>query len=451
MRRNDNVANQQKNKMEDKPILYLILTMSIPPLLSMFMQYSYNFVDCIFVSWISEDALAAASLSFPLTTLMIAISIGLGVGINVLVSRKLGEKEQDEANSVVSHGLILSSVLGIILVFVFHLVSKPYFAFFIKDEKIYKLALDYMNICVFLQFPNMVHIAIQKIIQATGNMVAPMLFQIAGVLFNCIFDPILIFGWGPFPKMGIKGAALATVLGYVLSMILAFYVLIFRNQKVKIKTKNFHIDFSIFTQIFRLGLPSFVMNALSAFMASFVNIFLVAYSTTAVAFFGAYFKAQQMVVMTVNGLIQGCIPLMSFNFGAKNIKRLNETFKYGVRIAIILMGVGGIILAIFPKEILRVFRASDQMLELGVPGLRIMTLSYIFNGISTMVASYMQSINKVKISLLINLMRQLLFLVPSLFILDKLFGINGIWSSFIVAEFLTFVVSIYYYKKERIE
>lgn len=438
-----------KNKMEVMPILPLILNMSIPPLCSMFLQYTYNFVDCIFVSWIGEDALTAVSLSFPITTLMLAMSIGIGVGINVLISKNLGGKNFDEANSVVTHGLLISTVLGIILNLIILLIIKPYFRAIIQDYAIYSLALKYMTICAFLQVPNMIHIAIQKIIQGTGNMVAPMLFQMAGVLLNFVLDPILIFGFGPFPKMGIEGAAVSTVLGYTLSMILAFYVLIFTRQKVKIKIYDFKINLEIFKNIVILGLPSFIMNALGAFMVSFANMFLIVYSTTAVAFFGAYFKAQQVVVMTVNGLIQGCIPIMSFNYGAKNRDRLLDTFKKGTIIAVLLMALGALLLAVFPKQVLKIFMASDSMMELGIPALRIMVCSYIFNGISTMFASLMQSIGQVKYSVYINLSRQLVLLVPFMWIFTRFWGITGVWVAFPITEILTLLFCWHIYKKQE--
>ncbi|SFE53825.1 MATE family efflux transporter [Peptostreptococcus sp. D1] len=438
-----------KNKMEVMPILPLILNMSIPPLCSMFLQYTYNFVDCIFVSWISEDALTAVSLSFPITTLMLAMSIGIGVGINVLISKNLGGKNFDEANSVVTHGLLISTVLGIVLNLIILLIIKPYFRAIIQDYSIYSLAIKYMTICAFFQVPNMIHIAIQKIIQGTGNMIAPMLFQMAGVLLNFVLDPILIFGFGPFPKMGAEGAAISTVLGYTLSMMLAFYVLIFTKQKVKIKIRDFKINLEIFKSIVILGLPSFIMNALGAFMVSFANMFLIVYSTTAVAFFGAYFKAQQVVVMTVNGLIQGCIPIMSFNYGAKNKDRLLDTFKKGTIIAVLLMTLGALLLAVFPRQVLKIFMASDSMMELGVPALRIMVCSYIFNGISTMLASLMQSIGQVKYSVYINLSRQLALLIPFMWIFTRFCGITGVWIAFPITEILTLLFCWHIYKKQE--
>lgn len=440
----------EQNKMAVKPMLPLIITMALPPLCSMFMQYAYNFVDCIFVAWISEDALTAVSLSFPITTLMIALSIGVGVGINVIIAKNLGQGRQDEANSTVTHGLIVSSVFGTLLIIVLLIVIKPYFVLFIDDVEIYELCLDYMYICAFFQLPNMVHIAIQKIIQGTGNMLAPMAFQIAGVIANCVLDPLLIFGIGPFPQMGVKGAAIATVAGYTFSMVLAFYVLIFTKQKVKIKIKGFRLSWNTVKDIFVIGMPSFIMNALGAFMVTFANIFLIAYSTTAVAFFGAYFKAQQMVVMTVNGLIQGCIPIMSFNYGAKNKERLSQAFKYGTVIAVIMMGAGGLVLSVFPAQILKIFMASQEMMSFGIPALRIMSASYIFNGIATMVASYMQSVGKVRYSIIINMMRQMLVLIPAMWLLSSIMGMSGVWLSFIVAEIITCIYCFYIYRSKPV-
>ena len=435
------------NKMETKPMLPLIVTMSVPPLISMFLQYTYNFVDCMFVSWISEDALTAVSLAFPITTLMIAMSIGTGVGVNVLIARYLGQKNQDMANSVVSNGIILSAACGVIVTIVVLLIMKPFFASFTEDPAIYDMAVDYMRICAFMEVSSMVHICIQKVLQGTGNMIAPMWFQIAGVLLNFVLDPLLIFGVWIFPEMGVEGAAVSTVCGYTFSMILAFYVLIFRKQKVKIKTKGFKLDFKIFKEIFVIGFPSFLMNALGAFMTYFTNLFLVLYSTTAVAFFGAYFKLQQVVIMTHNGLVQGCIPIMSYNYGAKYEKRLTQAFQYGNSIGILLTGVSIIILCLFPSQVLTAFNASEEMLSFGVPALRIMFISYVFAPIATMVASFMQSTKRVKFSLLINILRQFGLLIPAMWLLSKFMGMTGIWYAFIVAEVITAAISWALYKK----
>lgn len=438
------------NKMETKPMLPLIISMSLPPLISMFMQYTYNFIDCMFVSWLGERALAAVSLAFPLTTLMIAMSIWIGVGVNVLISKNLGMKNQSAADNTVTNGILLSFAVGAVVTVLIFIIIRPFFKFFTDDAAIYELSISYMTICAFMQVPNMVHICIQKVIQGTGNMIAPMWFQIAGVLLNFVLDPLLIFGYCGFPEMGVKGAAVSTVCGYTFSMVLAFYVLIFRKQKVKMKIRGFRLDMNIFKDIFVIGFPSFVMNALSAFMTYFTNIFLVVYSTTAIAFFGAYFKLQQAVIMTLNGLVQGCIPVMSYNFGAGNKQRLEAALKYGTITGVVLMGVSVVILWLFPVQILNIFNASKSMMSFGVPALRIMCVSYIFAAVSTMIASFMQSTKRVGFSLLINILRQLGLLMPLMWLMSDLMGMSGIWWSFIAAETITVIISWLIYRKHPV-
>ena len=390
-----------KNKMEVEPIKSLILKMSIPPLISMCMQYSYNLLDCIFVSCVSEKSLSAVSIIFPITTLYIAIAIWIGVGVSVLVAKYLGKME-------------------------------------------------YMDISVFMAIPCAVHICIQKVLQGTGNMLAPMCFQIAGVLTNLIFDPILIFGYFGFKSMGVKGAAIATVMGYTISTILAFLVLIFQKQKVKLGLKYFILRFNHIRDIFVVGFPSFIMNVLGAAMVYNTNLFLKQYSEIAIAFFGAYFKIQQMVIMTLNGLIQGCIPVMSYNYGAKREDRLKESLKIGTIVAIILTSFSIVMLWTFTKNILLTFNPPKEMFEFGIFGIRIMSLSYVFVGITTMIASYMQSTKNVGKSILINLCRQLLVLVPVMFIGSKIFGLKGIWSAFLITELICVIFSLVLYKNTKI-
>ena len=432
---------QNGNKMGTQPILRLIVSMSLPPVISMFMQYSYNFVDSAFVAQLSEAALTAVSLSFPVTSMMCAASIGLGVGINVHIARSLGRREQDRADESVTMGILLAFLCGIVLNAVALAVTPAYFAAFTGDPEIYALCREYMSVCVFMQIPNMVHIAIQKIIQATGNMLAPMGFQIAGVVFNLIFDPVLIFGLGPFPAMGVRGAALSTVLGYTFSMLLAFWVLLGTKQKVRMKLRGFRVRPVTVKEIFTLGLPSFLMNALYSLTVTFANIFLVG-SMTAIAFFGAYYKAQHMIIMTVNGLIQGCLPIMSYNYGARDFTRLRTTFRYGLLLAAAMMGLGALGLFAFPVPILRLFKASPEMLELGVPAIRILVLGYAFNGASTLIATYLQAWGRIRTSIGINLSRQLLILVPMMALLSRFWGMRGIWAAFPMTETLTLLLAL---------
>ena len=432
---------ESENKMAYKPINKLLLQMSAPPLISMFLQYSYNLVDSMFVAKINEQALAAVSLSFPITTLMNALSIWIGVGVNVLIAGYLGQNNQEKANSATTLGLILSFIIGAAVNISAFFLIKPYYAAFTENNVIFAYGISYMQICAYMQIPNMVHIAIQKMLQATGNMLAPMWFQIAGVLFNFIFDPLLIFGIGPFPKMGISGAALATVLGYTLSMLIALMQLIFTKQRIKPKLKGYHFEPKMLKMLFSYGLPSFIMNALGSFMVNFTNLFLVHYSDTAVAFFGAYFKVQQLIVMTVNGLIQGCLPIMRFNYRAKKDDRLWQTFKTGTFIATVMMFIGTMLLLLFSKGILFLFSASNKMCLLGISAMRIMSLGFVFSGLSTMIATYEQATDKVCASIIIQLLRQGILLLPLMWLLNHVWHMTGIWIAFPVTEFIVCMIA----------
>lgn len=425
--------------------------MSLPPLFSMFLQYSYNFIDSAFVAQIGEDALTAVSLSFPLTTFMIACSIGIGVGVNVLIAHYLGAGKQDEANTLVTLGLIVSFIIGVILNVLIWLVLPIFFQLYTDNPTIYRYAMDYMMICVFIQVPNMMHIAIQKILQGTGNMLTPMYCQALGVVFNIVFDPILIFGIGFFPAFGVKGAAISSVLGYTVSMVVIAYFLFFRKQRVQVKTKGFRFNPRMFSAIFRFGLPSFFLNVLGAAMTSLSNIILVPISMTAVAFFsGAYFKIQHIVVMTVNGLIQGCLPIMSFNYGAKLWKRLEDTVRYATLFSFPLMATGTLLLLFFPRQILMLFHPSEEFLRIGIPAMRIMSLGFGFNGLSMMLSTYLQAIGHVRKSIWINLLRQLILVIPLMWILAKFFGQTGVWIALPITEVIVFGLALYYYRKYRI-
>ena len=433
---------EHENKMGYEPVNQLILKMSLPPLCSMFLQYSYNLVDSMFVAKINEQALTAVSLSFPITTLMLSLSIWVGVGINVLIAGYLGERKQKEANTVTTLGLMISILLGACVNILVMIFMKSYYAAFTTDYHIFDYGIIYMRVCAFMQVPNMVHIAIQKMLQATGNMITPMWFQIAGVVLNFILDPLLIFGIGPFPEMGIAGAALATVLGYTLSMGIALFILLFTKQKIRLDFKNYHFQLKMVRDIFGCGLPSFIMNALGAFMVTFVNAFLVFYSDTAVAFFGAYFKIQQLIVMTVNGLIQGCLPIMRFNYSANKKDRLKQTYLNGKRIAVCMMAFGTVLLLAFPDQILTLFSASEEMKKIGIPAIRIMSVGFIFSGISIMTATYAQATNKLIKSVAIQLLRQAVLLLPVMGLLNAVLHISGIWIAFPVTEIAVCVLAV---------
>lgn len=432
---------QAQNRMESAPIGKLILAMSWPPLLSMFLQFSYNMIDSAFVAQLSENALAAVSLSFPITSLLNAASVWIAVGTNILIAGHLGRHDQDAANHCAAQGLVLSVMCGIILNIAALLIMRPYFHSFTDSPETYSLCLIYLGIYSFMQIPDMVHIMIQKIIQGTGNMVSPMWFQIAGVIINLVFDPLLIFGIGPFPALGIAGAAVASVGGCVLSMVLALAYLVCGTRQIHITLHGFHIDRGTIGQIFSLGLPSFILTSLGSFTVTFANLFLKLYSETTIAFFGAWFKVQQVIMMTVNGLIQGTMPVMRFNYTGGRLKRVRSAFRYGTLYSILMTGIGMAIVMLFPAPILNLFAASEEMQLFGIPAMRIMSAGLIFAGVTTMTATYFQAIEKVRESMLLQLLRQLVLLLPVMWLLNQVLQLTGIWLSFPVTELATFLIA----------
>ncbi|MCR5481846.1 MAG: MATE family efflux transporter [Clostridia bacterium] len=438
-----------ENKMGTQKMLPLIVNMTWPPLCSMMMAYSYNFVDSMFVSWAGRDALEAVSLAFPLNTFLLACAIGFGVGINVLVAKHLGEQDQESADRAATTALWASTVIAVIINIVVLLLLGPYFSLFTDDPVLTGLCMDYGVIITFMVLPTMHQVTIQKILQGTGNMIAPMLLQMLGVFFNFFLDPAMIFGWGPFPVLGIKGAAISTVFGYSLSALLSFYVLMGRKQKVEIHLLRYGCSFALTMKIIRIGMPSFLMNMLGAVMVTVSNMVLIGFSTAAVAFFGAYFKMQQIIERCVNSLVQGVLPVMSYNYGAKKYDRLKSAFHIGNIIAVIFMGSGALVLLFFPAELLAIFKADEAMTMIGIPGMRIMAAGYIFAGMSIIFASYMQATANIKQSIIINLLRQAVLLFPMMYGFAKLMGITGVWAAFPLAEILTLLYSVIVYKRGR--
>ena len=437
------------NDMANMPMRSLIFKMSWPPFCSMMMAYSYNLVDSMFVAWAGEEELAAVSLAFPCNTFITACAIGFGVGINVLVARHLGEKDQRAADHAATNGLVFATLIGVLLNILLLIGLRPYLRLSVRGEALTALCMDYMQIVIFMVVPAMIQVAIQKILQGTGNMIAPMLLQMSGVAFNFVFDPMMIFGWGPFPELGVKGAAIATVFGYILSAALSLYVLLGRRQKVTVTLKGYLLDPVQTADTLKIGFPSFLMNVLGAAMVSFMNGILIGFSIPAVSVFGAYFKVQQIIERAVNSLVQGVLPIMSFQYGAKRPDRLHQALRLGLIYAAAIMGIGMVILLLFPAPILGIFRASADMLAVGIPAMRIMGIGYVFAGCSIIFATYMQAIKNIRQSVIINILRQAVLLMPLAFILSRALGIYGAWIAFPAAEAATFVYACLVYRLHK--
>ncbi|MEG0641503.1 MAG: MATE family efflux transporter [Clostridium sp.] len=436
-----------ENKMGTRPVFPLLMSMAFPAMLSMLIQSLYNIVDSMFVARISQNALTAVSLAFPIQTFIIAVSVGIGVGLNSLISRKLGQGLRDEADNAVTHGIILAVISSLGFVIFGIVFANPFFSMFTDSKEVIKLGCDYIYIVTIFSFGSLVHIAIEKILQATGKMIYPMIFQAVGAVVNIILDPILIFGMFGFPAMGVAGAAIATVIAQIISMAMALATLVFKSNDVKIKTKGFKLNMDIIKDIYSVGFPTIVMYSLGSVLIVGVNAILIRFSGLAVAFFGVYFKLQQFIFMPVNGLIQGAMPIMGYNYGARNKERLMDTLKCSLIVATVIMAFGNVIFAAFPEVFLTLFNASSEMIAIGEVGTRIISFSFIAAGISFMYSTLFQAIGRGGYSLLIALLRQGIIILPLSIILSKPMGLIGVWITFPIAEVVSALISIVLFRR----
>ena len=393
---------QKTNIMQSETIPLLLFKMSFPMMLSMLIQALYNVVDSIFVAMVSETALTAVSLAFPLQNLLIAAAVGTGVGINSLLSRRLGEGRHEEANHVASTTLFLGLVISCLFIFIGLFLAKPFLNIFTQDAELLKISTSYSRICLIISFGCVFSIFIEKLIQATGNSVQPMTMQLTGAITNIVLDPIFIFVF----KLGVNGAAIATVIGQIASMLLALYFLS-KNDYIQIKIKDIRPNARIIKDIFQVGLPSIVMNSIGTIMVSLINGILIAFSSTAVSVFGVYFKLQSFVFMPVFGLNNGVIPILGFNYGAKNKKRMISTMKLGLVVALLIMILGTLLFQLMPRQLLSLFSATEEMYKIGIPALRSISLCFIPAAISIILIASFQATGFGFASMMVSIIRQL--------------------------------------------
>ena len=431
---------QKSNIMQSETIPRLLFKMSFPMMLSMLIQALYNVVDSIFVAMVSETALTAVSLAFPLQNLLIAAAVGTGVGVNSLLSRRLGEGRTEEANAVASSALFLALALSVIFIAIGLFLAKPFLALFTDSSELLELSASYSRICLIISFGCMFSITIEKLIQATGNSVQPMTMQLTGAIMNIVLDPVFIFFFG----LGVNGAAIATVLGQIGSMVLAF-IFLKKNSYITIRLKDIRPKAKIIGEIYQVGLPTIIMNSIGTVMVSVINAILIGFSATAVSVFGVYFKLQSFVFMPVFGLNNGIIPILGFNYGARNRKRMTATMKLGLLVALTIMILGTLLFQLFPSELLSLFSASEEMYAIGIPALRIISLCFIPAAISIILISSFQATGFGLASMMVSIIRQLLVLCPAAFILSRFFGINGVWASFALAECFGLTFSVIFF------
>lgn len=442
-----------ENKMGTMPVRQLLVSMAWPAVLSMTINALYNVVDSIFVAQISEDALTAVSIVNPIQMLIIALSVGSGVGINSLISRRLGAGRQDEADQAASTGIRIGLINYLLFFIVGLFVTVPFVGSYAeKGTYIFEAARTYMMIvCIGSIFLN-VQVVIEKILQATGNMIAPMVCGLTGAILNIALDPILIFGLLGLPALGVAGAAIATVSGQMCGMLVGVCIMVKGEHLVEVKIKNFRINWKVVLDIYKVGLPSIIMQSIGSLMLILYNMILVVYSTTAVAVLGIYFKIQSFVFMPVFGLNQGAMPIMGYNYGARDKKRLMDTYKEGLKLALLVMGLGLLIFQIFPSELLRMFDASQEMLRIGVPALRIISICFLPAAFGIISSTMFQATGHGVLSLFASLLRQLVGILPLAYILIRIGGVTLSWASFPLAEIIGLTYSAVMmrrlYKKE---
>lgn len=439
--------NQEYNAMANKPIFPLLMKMAVPPMISMLIQSMYNIIDSIFVAKLGEKALTALSLAFPLQNLSLAFSVGLGVAINALIAQNLGAKKSEHANNIASHGIFLSLLHSLLFVFIGSFLMKPFFLMFTNDLTILNYAIIYGSIVITFTFGSIIHIAIEKMFQATGNMIIPMFLQVIGAIINIVLDPILIFGINGYLKLGVAGAAIATIIGQISACLLA--VFLFRKKStLKISFKNFKPNILVIKNIYSIAVPSGIMTAMPSILVALLNSLLATVSQTAIAFFGVYFKLQSFIYMPANGLIQGMRPLVSYNYGAKHYERVKKTINVSIIVTSVILCSGSLIFMTFPEFILSWFNATDSLLKIGVIGLRILSLCFIISTFGIVISGVFESLGNGKYSLIISLLRQFIIILPLAYILLSLIGLNGVWLSFVISEGIASIIAIILLKKE---
>ena len=443
------MTEKKENRMGVMPVDKLLFAMSTPMVISFLVQSLYNIVDSIFVARYSPDALAAVSLAYPIQILMIAVSVGTGVGVNALLSRSLGEGKKKKAKLTADNAILLGILASIMFALFGVLCTKLFFDSQTKSESIRQLGYSYLSVVTIFSFGLMLEVTFERILQSTGKTVFNMITQSVGAIINIILDPILIFGFFGAPKLGIAGAAIATVAGQIIAMILSFIFNMKYNEDVDIKfgTHIFIPDFGIIKQIYKVGIPSIAMQAMSTLMMLGLNKILVTYSDMAVNVLGIYYKLQSFVFMPIFGLNNGMTPIVAFNYGAKNKDRIVKVLKYSFITSIVIMVIGTAIFWLFPKELMMLFNPNEEMMKLGIPALRICSLCFILAAFDVIAIATFQSLGNGMYALYASFLRQLVLILPFAYALSKISGLGAVWYSIPLAELGCAFFDIYLMKK----
>ena len=440
-----------ENKMGIMPVGKLLITMSLPMMISMVVQALYNIVDSVFVSRVSEDALTAVSMAFPLQALCIALGAGMGVGVNALLSKSLGAKDNDMVNKSALNGLFMTFVSYLVLLVIGIFAVKPFYMIQTDSADIIQYGTDYLSVICCFSFGMFFQFTFERLLQSTGRTFQTMITQTVGAVTNIILDPIFIFGYFGVPAFGVKGAAIATVIGQIIAAVLALIMNIKVNTDIDFSLKGFKPDIKIIGMIYKVGLPSIIMQSIGSVMVFCLNKILIVFSSTAVAVFGVYFKLQSFVFMPVFGLNNGLIPIMAYNYGAKKKDRMIKTIKCGLLIAFSIMSVGMVVFELFPDAILSLFEASDNMLAMGKVALRTIAIHFPIAAICIVLGSAFQALGNAVYSMFVSIARQLVVLIPVAYALSKLGNVNYVWWCFPIAEIMSLTITVIFFIKLKRE
>lgn len=442
-----NMENElrEENKMGVMPVNRLLLTMSLPMMASMLVQALYNIVDSIFVARICEDALTAVSLAFPLQTLTIALAGGTAVGINAILSRSLGEKEYANANKAATNGIFLSAMCYLVFLIIGLFFVEPYYKSLSDNPTIVSYGIDYMTVVCTCSFGIFAQFIFERLLTSTGRTFYTMITQSTGAIINIILDPIFIFGLLGAPKLGVKGAAVATVIGQIVAASLAYLFNVKKNPDINISMKGFRPDGKMIAEIYKIGIPSIIMQAIGSVMNYVMNKILISFSDTAAAVFGVYYKLQSFIFMPIFGLNGGMVPIIAFNYGAKRKDRMMLTWKLAWAYATIIMLVGTIAFELIPGTLLGLFDASETMLGIGVPALKIIGVHFPVAAFCIVAGTMFQSLGKSIYSMVTSIMRQIVVLLPAAYLLSLLGDVTYVWWAFPIAEVMSATVTIIYF------
>ena len=441
-------AAPQENKMGVLPVGRLLAGMAVPMMISMLVQALYNVVDSVFVSRISENAFNAVGLAFPLQNLMIAVGAGTAVGINALLSRSLGEKKQDMADRAAGTGIFLSLCSAVVFALIGIFLSRPFFMAQAKTvPEIVEMGTAYTRICLGLSVGLFCQFCFERLLQSTGRTMLSMVTQLIGAIINIILDPVFIFGLCGMPKMGVTGAAVATVLGQFVGALLAILLNLKYNPEIRIRLRLIRWDKPVVREIYRVGVPSIVMQSIGSVMTFGMNKILFVFTPTATAVFGAYFKIQSFIFMPVFGLNNGMLPIISYNYGAARMDRVNRTVRLTICTAVCIMTVGFAVFQLAPATLLTLFDASAEMTAIGVPALRIISISFLLAGFCIIAGSVCQAIGNPLYSMMVSICRQLVVLLPAAWLLAQSGRLELVWWSFPIAEIASFTLSAIFLRR----